>query len=638
MTTIDYRQINQNIKEIHGKKLSVFSLETSISYIESLKSYISGSNKLEKVNSIVVLAKLLDYVPQSDSLQKLLDSNLFQNLIEIASNSSTPSETLRPTLRICVIYLTGSIAKTKTSDTYTTLLIQACGNYSLVENLSLRLFDADLRLVSTVIDFISRVLFRAAENLQDHLIYFVTNLKRVTFFTNFTALGPEEKAELERSGYLKNIAISIKMAEKVLRKTKINQNSKIHNKISQDLIEVLNKSLTETGKAPTAENFIKAGLTSDPLNYLSQNYSILTVMELYVFLLDPNMAFKKTYFEQLMFAKENSSFPIGKAALSISKLFGDVDESDEFPNLKKSIYATSDTLFYTFMLHLLKIWQSSKAQIDDFEIVMKLMYVLLNFLEEKLSQNQVYIVESLDSLNDLAYEDLKKYQREQIKFEKSNTWNSLTKEFSESLHKQVFDFVKEQRNVQLAKGSWVYSEDPVEATKNNSKPKLYFMILTPNFRSIIYKEFKEKSSRPPKIDKNGILIDINQIAKTEIEESQATSLFPSNSKLISLNTGTFLEKISLFNSSGKLLLSFYTDTKELSFIWSDGLMMLKNFNNQISSESVTQINDLERIRKGIQLLLLDENDAKFAKDELPNDIPYDEELLASVATNFYYDD
>ncbi|GMF61298.1 unnamed protein product [[Candida] boidinii] len=67
-------------------------------------------------------------------------------------------------------------------------------------------------------------------------------------------------------------------------------------------------------------------------------------------------------------------------------------------------------------------------------------------------------------------------------------------------------------------------------------------------------------------------------------------------------------------------------------------MMLKNFNNQISSESVTQINDLERIRKGIQLLLLDENDAKFAKDELPNDIPYDEELLASVATNFYYDD
>ncbi|GMG50355.1 unnamed protein product [Ambrosiozyma monospora] len=104
----DYNIINRHAKELHSKRAKLDE-PTAIKYVEALKQCISGINKLDKINSIVVLAKCTDLFPQSDVIHNQLDSSLFATLFEIASSENVANETLRSILKIAISFLSGVI-------------------------------------------------------------------------------------------------------------------------------------------------------------------------------------------------------------------------------------------------------------------------------------------------------------------------------------------------------------------------------------------------------------------------------------------------------------------------------------------------------------------------------------------------
>ena len=75
-----------------------------------------GKDKQEKVNSIVVLAKLLDCIIGSDAISDefvhILDHTLFQTLFSIVS-ANMSSETYKAILKILVIDISGTIFRDK---------------------------------------------------------------------------------------------------------------------------------------------------------------------------------------------------------------------------------------------------------------------------------------------------------------------------------------------------------------------------------------------------------------------------------------------------------------------------------------------------------------------------------------------
>lgn len=639
MTIESTSSINQRIKEYVEKNPKVlFDPSTCNQLLLLLKTHIFGDNPSEKVNAISLLSTLSERAPKSKQTEDIYDINLFTVLFSLLSLNIKPS-TFSSILRISSVSLSGRLTSQRVP-----ILRTVQKNSNIIPIICAKVTDDP----SNVIEFFSKLLTCAVDTNYPELIAFMRSLRSCGFFISICELIEDRLTSSDVKSRISKLTEAIIKVKDYLKRIPINIESKVYKSMVHEVVDLYLHNLNETGQNSTTDDYVRAGLSENPADYIVNNYNSVNLLDILFFLKSSNMSFKKEYFEHCIFANEDSRFPLSTMAVEISNfLFGDVLNTNVYPNVRDNLYAV-DSLYFSSMINVLRIWKASKATPSDIPVVIIHLRGLMRYADSLLTlKNNGEIIhpmrEVLDSLTLLTFEEIKKLQTTEWKSTEEKLWtqNGLDT-FNDYLRKEVLEFVREQRLLRLSKGSWVYSEDPVDLAVQGKKPQMYFMILSPNNSALIYKEFKTRSKIPPNIDKTGRYLNINTIAsfETSKDEVDRGASIKSNEKWITLKSRSSFNKINLKNKHKKVMLSFYTDTNEASYIWSDGLKLMSNAKlTDLSDDTKTQMETLTNVRKSGQLANLDDEDLRYVANMDLRGQPdcYNPNILESLTRNFYYD-
>lgn len=402
-------------------------------------------------------------------------------------------------------------------------------------------------------------------------------------------------------------------------------------------------------------------LTIDPTEL-----NLLQVLDVIVFLKEPDLTFKRIFIEHLLFG--GSPFPFYKAVSRISY------ELHEFfikhqNELKTKPYLISfimnkESFLESIMKVQLKIWiESSSKSTDDMESVFMLLPVLLEKLDKVLQD--VYGTVPLSDLPDIVnnfiksldYRKARDLQLLRIRKNQLAKWEHQMGEFDSILFKQVHDFVKNQRLVRFQKGVWVYSQNPTDTAMRI--PKLYFTIVSDNQANLLVREFETKTDTEPFVEgmkivckmtmhsqpitqTPTIVIPLKHIKYFESRDNNV-KVQPGNSstKLVNLGQIVSYTKVKLLDKNKKRLLKVYLDTKEKKTTWLDGLRLLSpnDIKEDISVETKKQQDDLISLRKDVQMVNLHTKvnlNSTSVSSEADNEF-YDINTLLNLQVHTYYE-
>lgn len=632
---------------------------TALSYSSVLKNNILGKDKQEKVNSIVVLAKLLDCVTGSDAVSddfnQILDFALFSTLFSIVSlNMST--ETYKSILKILVLSISGLVFKSKDDsiDRYTPLYDALVEYLDVIDIITNKLYLNDNKITHNSIKLVTELINKSLRFNYNPIITLAGRLKHVTFFSTIgNLIETDDKIILDS---IENLKIAYFNLNEYLSDTIFDLSIKSHQVMLHNLFVFLEVSLNEYGTPATTEEYVKAGFTNNPKKFVVENFTILLAMDLKIFLKDPNFTFKKRFHEEIMMSEHSRTFPlclfIEKATDMWIKIF---HNKKTYPTIYSSILSWELMIYYT-MNNCLVLWQETKAQLDNYKDVQGILQLLESYtqtLELNFSRHDKSIEECLDMTSVNSVEKLRHTQIQHIKTVHQANWSSRFKEFNRYLTSEVMDFACEQRVIQLLKGSWVYTESYGEYMLKNREKKLsykyYFILLAPNRKSVYYKEFTEKPSINPSFEEMEVqavkLSDIVEFESTKVGNYVGEEDKKKIGSLVTVKGTISYEKISLVGEKNRRLLSFYTDTQVSKYVWLDGLKMLKGMikPGQLSEETEKQLDSLVDLRRNTQLLSLEDKsmggelDNELLTSDDDEDEFYDLAELVNLATEgFHY--
>lgn len=633
-----------------SKSKTKLDTSTAIHWALILRANILGKDKQEKVNSIVVLAKLLDCVngtdAVSDDFSQVLDHTLFQTLYSIVSaNMST--ETYKAILKISVMVISGAIFVSKEDSIvkYLPLFETLLEFLDVIDIMTEKLYLQDSKIVYNSIKLVSELIAKALLFNYQGIITLAGRLKHVTFFSTVDGLlldndetanggvAANDKSIADVVGNLKSAYYEL---NEWLNAITFDLALVPHQIMLNNLFIFLEVSLNEFGTPATIEEYVKAGFTDEPRQFVVENLSVLLAMDLKIFLKDPNMTFKKRFHEELMISDHSRTFPIYALIERVTYLWLKVFEDNySYPNICSRVLCWEVFIYFSMNLSLI-LWQDTGALVEnetDVDKIIDLLEAIVEMIEEKLSTAaaglgdvvKADLEEILDSISSQTTEELRQYQVTKIKKNRQDLWAPKFVEFGRDLNAESYNFVAEQRLIQLLKGSWVFTEHHGELLANdvksmlhppqtsngtNSKYKYYFVMLAPNRQSIYYKEFVEKSTATPSYE----IMEQQSVRVADIAEFKSKTIGNSSledekkpDRLITVKGSISYEKISLVSASGKLLLTFYTDTEVKKYVWLDGLKMLKSMTQEglLSRDTETQLATLSSIRTNTQLLNLE---------------------------------
>lgn len=534
-------------------------------------------------------------------------------------------------LQIVSLFLHGSTAASHEKDSLEYLIVKLDRGLRVLQNIAAHIYTSDLKYLSLMVGVYSQVLFFGYSFRHKGLALLIHNMKASGFLPLLDNLQ-EDRSLKELQASFQDFKENLETAKRFLYTMPFDPKCNGHNTVLKMLLDTLNKSMNKPGKIATTMEYEKAGFTSDPENFILANYGLLSISDLDMFLNDSNITFKKLFFQQILFAENSETFPLGKMANHISNVIFEIRSLGSYKHLKGRIFTTG-ALYYTLMICSLRLWQEAHAEQEDFFVIMKMMRSLLIYADEMLENPNVTRTDNLSKLEKMTFSDIKKLQLHQLKYQHAENWSGTLKPFNDALYKQVFDFVKEQRFLQLSKGSWCFREDPVLAFQQNRKPKAAFLFLSPNTGSVYHKDFDFKLDRVPKMDSDVSVTDLSQVVRFSSVPLQSSRAADGTiDRQINLESRVFYEKISLISKANRVVLAFYTDTKEASFVWSDGLKMHANQDTDLSPDTRRQIDTLYQLRKNFQLLNL--QDVSHDATEPP--VEYDETELLSITEKFHY--
>ena len=402
-------------------------------------------------------------------------------------------------------------------------------------------------------------------------------------------------------------------------------------------------------------------LTIDPTEL-----NLLQVLDVIVFLKEPDLTFKRIFIEHLLFG--GSPFPFYKAVSRISY------ELHEFfikhqNELKTKPYLISfimnkESFLESLMKVQLKIWiESSSKSAEDMESVFMLLPVLLEKLDKVLQEvyGTVPLSDLPEIVNDfiksLDYRKARDFQLFRIRKNQLEKWENQMREFDSILFNQVHDFVKNQRLVRFQKGVWVYSQNPTDTVMRI--PKLYFTIVSDNQANLLVREFETKTDTEPFVEgmkivckmtihsqpipqTPTIVIPLKHIAYFESRDNNVkVQTGNSSTKLVNLGQIVSYTKVKLLDKNKKRLLKVYLDTKEKKTIWLDGLRLLSphDIKEDISGETKRQQDDLISLRKDVQMVNLHTKvdlDSTSVGTEADDEF-YDINTLLNLHVHTYYE-
>lgn len=627
-----------------------------MAYLATLKANILGKDKQEKVNSIVVLAKLLDCIigseAVSDGFVQVLDYTLFLTLFSIVSLNMS-SETYKAILKIAVLTISGAIfhSKDDSIDKYTPLYEALIEYLDVIDIITLKLYLNDNKITFSSIKLVTDLINKALKFNYNPIITLAGRLKHVAFFNTIGQLiETSDRSILDAIQALKTAYFNL---NDYLNATTFDLSIKSHQVMLNNLFIFLEVSLNEFGTPATTEEYVKAGFTDNPRKFVRENFTILLAMNLKVFLKDPNITFKKKFHEELMMSDHSRTFPLYQFMEKATEMWiRIIHDKQSYPFIHHLILSWELMVFYT-MNNSLNLWQETRALADnrkDVDGIMKLLEAHVDNLELDLASNKP-IDECLDFTANQTGEDLRRMQIQSIKLQHLEKWAPRFQDFNKALAAEVMDFVCEQRVIQLLKGSWVYTEHHGEFLLRNKEKKsnfkYYFILLSPNRKYVYYKEFVEKPTINPlfeEMESQAIqLSDIVDFQSTKIGDLVGENDKKKNNLLISIKGTISYEKITLIGDENKKLLSFYTDTQVNKYVWLDGLKMLKGMikPGQLSEDTEKQLESLIDIRRNTQLLGLEplsEDGELYRQDDDDDDDDeyYDLAELTNVAEEFHY--
>lgn len=629
---------------------------TALAYASVLKANILGKDKQEKVNSIVVLAKLLDCILGSESVSnefsKVLDHTVFSTLFSIVSpNMST--ETYKAILKILVILISGSIFRSKTDsiENYLPLYESLIEYLDVIDIMTQKLYLQDNKITYNSIKLVTDLINKALLCGYDGIITLAGRLKHVTFFSTVgNLIETDDKSILDSISHLKLAYFSL---NEYLNATHFDLSIKSHQVMLNNLFIFLEVSLNEYGTVATTEEYVKAGFTDDPRNFVVENFTVLLAMDLKIFVKDPNFTFKKRFHEELMMSDHNRTFPIVLFIKKATDLWLKIFHlKAQYPHIYSSILSWELMIYYT-MNNCLVLWQETKSRLEnpqDVDSIMDLLESQVTLLEEDLGKGTKSVEECLD-VTSRDIESLRQVQIQKVKDAHSLKWATRLVDFDLVLASEVMDFVCEQRVVQLLKGAWVYTEAHGERMLKSSPSltmnnKYYFIMLSPNRKAVYYKEFLEKSLTNPTyedMEEHAIpLARIVDFKTSKAGEHVGEQDKKNNSMLVSVKGTISHENIVLVGANGEHLLSFYTDTQVSKYVWLDGLKMLKGmWAGRLSDDTEKQVEALIEMRKNTQLLDLEEKEMggeleyDYESDEDDEEF-YDLAELVTVTEEFHY--
>ncbi|CAK7890663.1 hypothetical protein CAAN3_01S00254 [[Candida] anglica] len=670
------RTINHKLNDLLSKNnISKNKLDatTALSYASVLKANILGKDKQEKVNSIVVLAKLLDCIVGGDAVSndftRVLDHTLFSTLFSIVSpNMST--ETYKAILKIAVILISGTIFKTRDDesalsiDKYLPLYECLIEYLDVLDIMTSKLYLQDNKITYNSIKLVSDLINKALKHEYNGIITLAGRLKHVAFFSTVgNLIDTDDRSIIDG---IHNLKISYYNLNEYLNRTHFDLSIKSHQVMLTNLFIFLEVSLNEFGTVATTEEYIKAGFTADPKQFVVDNFTVLLAMDLKIFLKDPNMTFKKRFHEELMMSNHNRTFPLNLFIEKVTDMWMTIfHQKEEHPTIYDNILSWELMIFYT-MNNCLILWQDTKANLEndhDIDRILQLLISQVPALEVEMASDKKSVEECLNITATNTSSELRHNQIFILKKDHENRWKSQFTEFNRDLSTEVMDFVCEQRVIQLLKGSWVHTEAHGEQLlkvnsmtnfKSSVANKFYFIMLSPNRKYVYYKEFPEKTSISPsyeEMESQSIrLMDIQDFKSTKLGEQIGAAEKPA-SQLVTIKGTISYEKITLLGENNRKLLSFYTDTEVSKYVWLDGLKMLRGMikKGQLSQETEKQLQSLVEIRRNAQLLSLEDQkfggelnfDTKLLEDsdadEDDDEEFYDLDELVSITTDgFYY--
>lgn len=393
--------------------------------------------------------------------------------------------------------------------------------------------------------------------------------------------------------------------------------------------------------------------------------NLLQVIDVIVFLKEPDLSFKRVFIEHLLFG--GSPFPFYKTVSRISNEINNFFIKHQ-SELKSKPYLISfimnkESFLNSIMRVQLRIWIESGAKtVKDMESIFELIPVLLEKLDLLLTD--VYYSLPLEDLirivsnfiKSIDYKKARNFQLNKMRTEELDKWKAQMATFDSILLSQVHDFVRNQRLVRFQKGIWVYSQNPSDLSI--SCPKLYFTILSDNQANLLVREFESKTDEFPLVEgsrivyKNPtptqslllsttIVIPLKSIAFFESRDVSTRSAASSSTQLIDLAQNKGYTKVKLLDMDKKRLLKVYLDTKEAKFIWLDGLKLISphELNDSLSMETKEQLVDLISLRKDVQMVNLhtmEQLDPTVGLDE-NDDEYYDLDTLISLPKHFHYE-
>ncbi|CCH43144.1 hypothetical protein BN7_2691 [Wickerhamomyces ciferrii] len=614
------------------------SLDESISYQLSidLKNHLINKSQ-DSLKSIILLANVLRLSKPNELFTQILDYQIFNGIFQNLTKS-TPSEYILSVFTIINLLIKGDLLGNVDQQEYLPNFLRALDdNLGFLKILSTKLYTENVDLIIKSLDFLNNYLNLNHGKLytMEYLINFFFNLQKTEFNSILINILQDQRFKQLLNTSIKNLNHSFLNTLNLLNSLKIDQSSQLQ-------ITLINETQILSFSNEKKQN----------QQFILTNYSVLQLIDFYFFSQSSNISFKKSYQEQILFNnnKENY-FPLIQISTKITSLLLNIFQQDsDYENLTKISIFLRDLLHFNLISKFLEIWNESNSQKDELNNLLPLIEILLKIINDEFQNDELHIIDKILSIfKKISYQDLREYQLNSIKNLNLNSTLNEINSFDKILQNQVFDFIKNQRFLQLSKGAWVYSSLPnfqsITPTQqegqegNNEGTNYFFIILSPNFKNLLFKEYKFKTQNLPDIDKSGIPIEISSISSFKIEEIQqsdpTTSTHGPNNRFINLVEKSIINKITLINRKNKPLFTFFAK-KEDSFNYLDALNLLLGHYDNLSDELTYQINKLFKIRKSVQLLNFNYEESNVVNNDEVGDDVYDLDNLEKLASNFYY--
>lgn len=531
------------------------------------------------------------------------------------------------TFRILLAILKGELFQHVDPSEYLTPLLRSLnGNLGVLDVLSTKLYTENVDLILKSLEFINKYFSLNHYQLYslNYLIEYFLKLQKSDYFIILNNILQDQRFKQILYPSVKKLNESVLRILNTLNEIKVDSN----NILQLDMIE------------ETAEFSLGSEKKKDQ-NYIINNYSVLQLIDFYFFSQNSNITFKKSYHEQILFNNNKERFfPLIPVSQKITTLLLAIFQNDinagAYVKLKQYFFLR-DLLHFNIISKFLEIWKESGAEQDELENLTLLVQILLKHIDSEMDDELHVVDQILSIFKNTSYSKLREIQLNNYKQENLSLAANEITSFDKILKDQVFEFIKNQRFLQLSKGAWVFADLPsFNTTEDAPSTNYFFIILSPNFKNLLFKEYKFKTQNIPDIDKIGTPIEINSIATFKIEEIQqvdpTAARETESSRLINLVGKTLINKITLVNRKGKVLFTFYAK-KHDSFNYLDGLNLLLGNYDSLSKDLTFQIDKLFEIRKTIQLLNYTSGvDMNGVNEEQI----YDLDNLEKLTTNFYY--